>query len=91
MTEEIAAETLATRQSEASIKRTAGQRRINMVWEATQATIALSVVAAVIYCALMQIESNSLVNMSYLIVGFYFGRTNHQRVGGIGGETAGTR
>jgi hypothetical protein len=26
-----------------------------------------------------------------LVIGFYFGRTNHQRVGGIGGEVAGAR
>lgn len=59
------------------------QRRINLIWEFTQAFIAISTIIAVIYCAIVKIEASSLVNMSYLIVGFYFGRTNHQKVGGV--------
>lgn len=70
---------------------TSGQRRVNIIWEGTQAAIALSVVAAVIYCAVVTIEAASLVNMAYLIVGFYFGRTNHERSGGVGGAWAGRR
>ena len=29
--------------------------------------------------------------LAAIVVGFYFGRTNHQRVGGVGGDDAGTR
>jgi cobalamin synthase len=32
-----------------------------------------------------------LFGVANLVTGFYFGRTNHQRSGGVGGDTAGTR
>ena len=32
-----------------------------------------------------------LFGVANLVTGFYFGRTNHQRTGGIGGDQAGTR
>lgn len=59
------------------------QRRVNIIWEITQAIIALSVITAIIFCSISKIESESLVNMGYLVVGFYFGRTNHEKVGGV--------
>ncbi len=60
-----------------------GQRRINLVWEVTQAAIALLVTGANVYAALNTIESSALSNAFFLVVGFYFGRTNHQRIGGV--------
>ena len=60
-----------------------GQRRVNLVWEGTQAAIAVSVTCATLYAALNGIESSALGNAFFLVVGFYFGRTNHQRVGGV--------
>jgi hypothetical protein len=60
-----------------------GQRRVNIIWEATQATIALTVAIATVYAALQGIESAALGNAFFLVVGFYFGRTNHERVGGV--------
>jgi hypothetical protein len=80
--------------------RTAGQRRINIIWEVTQATIALAVTGATLYVAAMLALKDQgqtaafllLSNAFFLVVGFYFGRTNHQRVGGIGsGPTGDTR
>ena len=62
----------------------AGQRRINMVWELTQAAIAVSITAGVIYCAITQTVAEVLTNAFFLIVGFYFSRTNHSAIGGIG-------
>ena len=62
--------------------RSAGQRRINMIWEITQALIALTFCAATTVTAFMKIDSEPLTNATFLIVGFYFSRTNHTRVGG---------
>lgn len=64
-------------------KHSAGQRRVNLIWEYTQALVALSITGAEIYASLMGIESAQLNNAFFLIVGFYFGRTNHARVGGV--------
>lgn len=71
----------------------AGQRRINLIWECTQALIALGVVTANMIVAVYQgldpgthvgefpvVLSSSL----FLVIGFYFSRTNHTAVGGIG-------
>ena len=76
-------------------KHTASQRNINRTWEYTQSVIALVVVIATIIVNGMialygmsgtEISSAALMQlnvMGALIVGFYFGRTNHQRVGGV--------
>jgi hypothetical protein len=69
-----------------------GQRRINLIWELTQATIAISVTVTTLFVSgsLATQGSNEtaafllLSNAFFLVIGFYFGRTNHQRVGGIG-------
>lgn len=63
---------------------TAGQRRINLIWEYTQAVVAITVTAAYICAQLMSIKSDGLSNACFLIVGFYFSRTNHAAIGGIG-------
>ena len=62
----------------------AGQRRINLIWEYTQATVAVLITLAVIVCAIFKITSPEITNAFFLIVGFYFSRTNHQAIGGIG-------
>jgi hypothetical protein len=71
---------------------TAGQRRINLIWEYTQAVIAVSVVVANMIVGTAHglgsgpsrefptILSSSL----FLIVGFYFARSNHANIGGVG-------
>jgi len=82
---------------------TAGQRRVNLIWEFTQAFIAVMVVSITIVTSSLTVRMLSLSgasdqqvslattaflfmsNIASLVVGFYFGRTNHQRVGGIGG------
>jgi len=65
---------------------TAGQRRINLVWEFTQSTIAIGITGAVIYCGVAQTVSQELTNAFFLIVGFYFSRTNHSAIGGTGSK-----
>jgi hypothetical protein len=68
---------------------TAGQRRINLIWEVTQAFIAVGITGAIIYSAIHKITSQELTNAFFLIVGFYFSRTNHQAIGGIGRKPSG--
>lgn len=63
---------------------TAGQRRVNLVWEITQAVIAVMITLAVIICVLKGIEIRVLDNAFFLIVAMYFVRTNHTRIGGVG-------
>jgi hypothetical protein len=80
---------------------TAGQRRVNLIWETMQALIAGSVVGCTLYVsgrlalisllpaaterqlAIANTAFMLISNIASLVVGFYFGRTNHQRVGGI--------
>jgi hypothetical protein len=72
--------------------RTAGQRRINLIWEYTQAGIAISVVFANIFYIFALLFTGEvapsvaaaaglLSNAFFLVIGFYFGRTNHARIG----------
>lgn len=85
-------------QSEQTLK-TAGQRHVNLIWEFTQALIALAVTSITLYTAsklaLLEPAQTAafllLSNAFFLVIGFYFGRTNHQRTGGIGGDLAGPR
>ena len=76
-----------------------GQRRVNIIWEITQAFVALAVTSTSLYVfAQLAVKDQwtvaaigMLSNAFFLVIGFYFGRTNHQRTGGVGGESAGTR
>jgi hypothetical protein len=63
---------------------TAGQRRVNLIWEYTQAAIAVLVTMALIYIAVEKIDSPEIRDAFFLIIGFYFSRTNHQAIGGVG-------
>lgn len=69
----------------------AGQRRVNLIWEATQASIALLITGAFIYTAVRGVDSQTLTNALFLIVGFYFSRTNHTAIGGIGAKATDTQ
>jgi len=75
---------------------TAGQRRVNLIWEYTQAAISLMVVVANMSIAVFQglVKEHGefpavLQNTLFLVVGFYFSRTNHSAIGGIGSKPAG--
>jgi hypothetical protein len=70
---------------------TAGQRRINVIWEMTQAIIAIVVVLAnilvwifIVFNKVTEEIPSGLTNALFLVVGFYFSRTNHQAIGGVG-------
>ena len=89
MIEEKAAPANTTKEED---RHSLGQRRVNLVWELTQAAIALSVIWATIGAAVWVVvrDTNNrlmaflfLSNIVSIVIGFYFGRTNHQRVGGV--------
>lgn len=63
---------------------TAGQRKINLIWETTQAVVAVLITGAFIYCEVSKIESVAIRMGFSLIIGFYFSRTNHTQIGGEG-------
>ena len=67
----------------------AGQRHINLIWEKTQAVIAMSVVLFTMviatYCVVKGKDVPALIAMAFgTVVGFYFSRTNHAAIGGVG-------
>ncbi len=82
----------------------AGHRRINAMWESTQALIAATGVGTVLYvsarlslltagkdvtdrqAAIAVTAYMLLSNLGSLIIGFYFGRTNHTQQGGVSAE-----
>lgn len=74
--------------------RTAGQRQINRVWEYTQAAVAVAVTLttlAVSGTMAVRGEGNNgafllLSNVFFLVIGTYFQRTNHTKIGGVGGS-----
>lgn len=72
-------------------RKSLGQRTINQIWEYTQSVIALSVVittCAGIFIGRVMERSEAVAifppewwTILGLVIGFYFGRTNHARVG----------
>lgn len=74
-------------------KNVAGQRRVNLIWEYTQAIIAIVVVSANMFSAVYNVVRERDVDVPmilssalFLIIGFYFSRTNHQNIGGVGSK-----
>jgi len=82
MTEAIAAAALLADRSEArAVIATANRVRTNLIWEHTQAAIAVVVSIAYIIAQLTGrgMTAEGLANAFFLVIGFYFGRTNHAR------------
>lgn len=73
---------------------TASQRRVNLIWETTQAVIAVVVTSvSVIVAAVLSLRGDTghaafllLSNSFFLIIGTYFTRTNHTKTGGVGSK-----
>lgn len=68
----------------------ASQRQVNKVWEYTQSVIAIAVTTTTLgVCVALVVKGGVeaavqlLSNAFFLIIGFYFGRTNHTNVGGV--------
>lgn len=80
---------------DASILRVAGQRWTNRFWEMVQGALAIMVcltaMATVVLLTWRKEYDRALGLLTptlFTILGFYFARTNHQKVGGIGlGDT----
>lgn len=70
---------------------TSGQRRINLIWEVTQSVIAMTVTTSTLYVSANLALNNQgdtsafllLSNVFFLVIGTYFNRSNHQRIGGV--------
>lgn len=70
---------------------TASQRKVNLIWERTQMAIALVVVITTMISGLYTTVFASadkpiptILSVAFgTVVGFYFGRTNHQYIGGV--------
>lgn len=65
---------------------TVGQRRVNLLWEGTQGIVALGLVGTACYALLKGV---ALPAEYWLLLGIvvnsYFTRTNHTKIGGVGG------
>lgn len=87
---EAAQEIQATRASEAEQLAVSRHQKINLIWEYTQAYMAILVVTTVLLtCAYIAITTRDdgkrtaallfMTGLANLVAGFYFGRTNHTR------------
>jgi len=88
--------TMAPNTTEEGDRVTAGQRHISRVWEYTQAAIAFIVTVSTVFTLSMLalskyeptpnalIMAGQLVVMDTLILTFYYARTNHTAIGGVG-------
>jgi hypothetical protein len=67
----------------------AGQRRINLIWESTQACVTVLLTVAAIYCAVKGIDAD-ILNFGFVaIISTYYARTNHTKIGGVTPDTVG--
>ena len=64
-------------------RKTAGQRRINIIWESTQAMLAVLITCAMVYCTIKSIESKEINYAFISIITMYYIRTNHTKIGGV--------
>lgn len=82
------AENMASKTTVEEDLKTAGQRKINNVWEYTQAMIAMAIVLTTCFGVIANGKDTSFFSPQWwtvlgLVIGFYFGRTNHARVGDV--------
>lgn len=76
-----------------------GQRRINLIWEVTQAIIAIIVTMATLFVAAsLALRGDGqtaafllLSNAFFLVIGFYFSRSNHNRINDTAARTGDDR
>jgi uncharacterized membrane protein len=68
---------------------TAGQRRINAIWEFTQAIVTILITIAAIYCAIASIDADVLNFAFVAVISTYYARTNHTKIGGVGPQQEG--
>lgn len=63
---------------------TKNRQQTNLIWERTQAAIAIVTTLAYIVAQISGrgLTAEGLANAFFLVIGFYFGRTNHARPSG---------
>lgn len=66
-------------------RKTAGQRAVNRQWEFWQGVLALMVVGGFVYTSVKGTESPALAGLASAVITHYYVRTNHTKIGGIGG------
>jgi len=77
---ERAAQVRASAADAGDIAASSRKNIINVLWECTQAFLAVSLVSACIFCAIQDgTVPETLRNATFVVIGFYFGRTNHTR------------
>ena len=77
-------------------RHSASQREVNMIWERTQRQLSLAVVYSSMLVGVLVVIANvrgwgggniqipTIFSVAFgTVIGFYFGRTNHQTVGGV--------
>jgi hypothetical protein len=62
---------------------TAGQRRINLIWEMTQAVVTIIITVAAVFCAIYKIDADVLNFAFVAVISTYYARTNHTKIGGV--------
>lgn len=67
-------------------RKTAGQRDINRQWEFWQGFLAIIVIGGFVVTAWMGKESAALAGLAGSIITHYYVRTNHTKIGGVGGS-----
>lgn len=80
-----------TAKNEEITLKTAGQRKINLLWEFTQTYLAVMLVTPIsIVGSLLAIRTGDvpdwLTILVGVVVGNYFARTNHAAIGGVGSK-----
>lgn len=72
---------------------TAGQRRINLIWEITQSFLAVTIVIGNVIAALFNVFNDKTIEVPvilssslFMVLGFYLARTNHQAIGSTGSK-----
>jgi len=76
---------------------TLGQRRINVLWEVTQAIVAVLVTAVTLACSATLIIRGEkgaeafllMSNAFFVVISTYLTRTNHTKTGGVGPNETG--
>ncbi len=87
-----AATIAASAKVDSTVLTEAGQRRINFIWEATQSMIAAVIVLSNVGIGILFAFRGTpadqfpfvLSSSMFLVIGFYFSRTNHAAIGGAG-------
>lgn len=82
--------TASPKSTEEEDRHSASQRQINRYWERVQGYIAVLVTTTACGIAVLLVWRGEyalgvglISSMVFLVVGFYFGRSNHERVGGV--------